>query len=65
MEMYRFCDDSISVSDFSSLTIDNVAGVFVVLLAGLVISLFVAVAEFLWKAKKEAKDGGPQVRVTY
>ena len=36
------------------LKIDNVGGVFVVLLGGLSFSLFVAILEFIWKARMGA-----------
>ena len=36
----------------SELTVDNVGGVFVVLIGGVVAGFFVAMCEFLWKARK-------------
>jgi hypothetical protein len=38
------------------LKIDNVGGVFVVLLGGLSFSLFVAILEFMWKARNITLD---------
>ncbi|RWS27374.1 glutamate receptor 1-like protein, partial [Leptotrombidium deliense] len=39
----------------SSLTLYNVAGCFYILIAGLVLAMFVAFIEFVWRAKQEAK----------
>ena len=39
----------------SELTVDNVGGVFVVLIGGVVAGFFVAMCEFLWKARKNAR----------
>ena len=40
----------------SSLDISNVGGIFVVLFVGLTLAIFVAVIEFLWNARKTARD---------
>lgn len=39
----------------SELSVDNVGGVFVVLMGGVVVGFFVAMCEFLWKARKNAR----------
>ena len=46
-------DDS-GKKNANALAIANVGGVFVVLLAGLLLSLIVSVLEFIWKARKNA-----------
>jgi ionotropic glutamate receptor len=38
--------------DANALAIANVGGVFVVLFVGLMLSIFVAIAEFLWNARR-------------
>ena len=39
----------------SALGVQNIGGIFIVLAAGLVLSVFVAVGEFLYKTKKNAQ----------
>lgn len=39
----------------SALGVQNIGGIFIVLAAGLVLSVFVAVGEFLYKSKKNAQ----------
>ena len=46
----------------SSLDISNVGGIFVVLFVGLTLAIFVAVIEFLWNARKTARDERVSVR---
>ena len=47
------CDvDEKGKKDANALTIANVGGVFVVLVAGLLLSIIVAVLEFVWFARK-------------
>uniref|UniRef100_A0A670IJ51 Glutamate receptor n=2 Tax=Podarcis TaxID=42163 RepID=A0A670IJ51_PODMU len=41
--------------DASALGVQNIGGIFIVLAAGLVLSVFVAVGEFLYKSKKNAQ----------
>jgi glutamate receptor, ionotropic, invertebrate len=40
----------------NELGLDNVGGVFVVLIVGLCISFVVAILEFIWKARQSADD---------
>ena len=47
----------------AELGVENVGGVFVVLLGGVVAGLFVVIVEFLWKAKNNAKKD--QVELNY
>ncbi|KAL5010168.1 hypothetical protein ScPMuIL_012473 [Solemya velum] len=42
--------------DASALGVTNVGGVFVVLVGGIIAGCFVAMCEFLWKARKNAKE---------
>ena len=42
--------------DANELGVENVGGVFVVLLGGLILSIFVAIFEFIWKARKTAEE---------
>lgn len=39
----------------SELSVENVGGVFVVLMGGVVVGFFVAMCEFMWKARKNAR----------
>ena len=50
------CDSDEGKKDANALAIANVGGVFVVLVAGLILSLIVAVLEFVWKAHKNADE---------
>ena len=43
-------------SSVTELSLGNVGGVFVVLLAGLAFSLFTAVCEFMWRARKNSRN---------
>jgi len=48
------CDAEEKVKkDANALTIGNVGGVFVVLAVGLTLSPFVAIIEYIWRARKE------------
>lgn len=38
----------------SALGVENIGGIFIVLAAGLVLSVFVAIAEFIYKARRNA-----------
>ena len=42
----------------SALGVDNIGGVFVVLLFGLAIAVLTAVFEFFWKSRKTSKTSG-------
>ena len=57
------CDVDDSKKDANALAIANVGGVFVVLVAGLGLSLIVAILEFVWKSRKTADDDQDKVRV--
>ncbi len=48
-------DDKTKESKASSLGIANVGGIFVVLMAGLIIAVITAVIEFMWNSKRNAK----------
>lgn len=39
----------------AELGVDNVGGVFVVLMGGVIVGFFVSLCEFMWKARKNAK----------
>ncbi|CAF4495772.1 unnamed protein product, partial [Rotaria magnacalcarata] len=43
-------------SKANPLGLTNVGGIFVVLLGGIVLSIFVAILEFLWHARKNHAD---------
>ncbi|XP_054152427.1 glutamate receptor ionotropic, kainate 2-like [Oppia nitens] len=45
-------DDNKKSSSVTALKIDNVGGVFVVLLGGLSLAFFVAICEFMWRSRK-------------
>uniref|UniRef100_A0A2C9M9Z3 Glutamate receptor 1 n=1 Tax=Biomphalaria glabrata TaxID=6526 RepID=A0A2C9M9Z3_BIOGL len=51
------CDTekSASASSANELGVENVGGVFVVLMGGVVVGFFVSLCEFIWKARKNAK----------
>ncbi|KAL4233054.1 hypothetical protein ACF0H5_007740 [Mactra antiquata] len=49
------CDVETKKKDASALGVKHVGGVFVVLVGGLGAGLFIACAEFMWKARKNAK----------
>ncbi|KAH9493109.1 Serine/threonine-protein kinase grik2 [Bulinus truncatus] len=51
------CDTekSASASTANELGVENVGGVFVVLMGGVVVGFFVSLCEFIWKARKNAK----------
>ncbi|XP_077159510.1 glutamate receptor ionotropic, kainate 2 isoform X6 [Paroedura picta] len=50
--------------DASALGVQNIGGIFIVLAAGLVLSVFVAVGEFLYKSKKNAQlEKWPHIHV--
>ena len=49
-------DDSKKGSAVNELNLGNVGGVFVVLLGGLAFSMFMAICEFMWRARKLAPD---------
>lgn len=49
-------DDSAKTKDANELGVANVGGVFVVLLAGLAFAMLIVICEFVWKAKKNARD---------
>jgi hypothetical protein len=49
--------------DANELGVENVGGVFVVLLGGLALSTIVAVIEFIWKARKNADEDKVRKRV--
>lgn len=48
-------DDKSKESKANALGVDNIGGVFVVLLCGLAIAILVAILEFCWNSKKNAK----------
>uniref|UniRef100_A0A674GW54 Glutamate receptor n=1 Tax=Taeniopygia guttata TaxID=59729 RepID=A0A674GW54_TAEGU len=48
----------------SALGVQNIGGIFIVLAAGLVLSVFVAVGEFLYKSKKNAQLEKPDFRTS-
>jgi hypothetical protein len=47
-------DDSKKSSSVTALKIDNVGGVFVVLLGGLTLAFCVAICEFMWRSRKSS-----------
>lgn len=47
-------EDSKKSSSVTALKIDNVGGVFVVLLGGLSLAFFVAICEFMWRSRKSS-----------
>ncbi|XP_047735944.1 glutamate receptor ionotropic, kainate 2-like isoform X1 [Hyalella azteca] len=49
-------DSSTSTSGAAELGLDNVGGVFVVLIGGMIMAAFMAVCEFLWNARELATD---------
>lgn len=49
-------DSKKSSSSVTELNLANVGGVFVVLLGGLALAFFVAICEFMWKARKNSPD---------
>ncbi|XP_064612115.1 glutamate receptor ionotropic, kainate 2-like isoform X2 [Liolophura sinensis] len=49
-------DDSAKTKDANELGVANVGGVFVVLLAGLAFAMLIVICEFVWKAKKNARE---------
>jgi len=54
------CDaDEKGKKDANALAIANVGGVFVVLIAGLLLSIIVAVLEFAWSARKNLEPRKP------
>lgn len=51
------CDESVhGESDAPELGMDNVGGVFLVLAAGLAVSVFIGILEFLWNVRKVSID---------
>ncbi|KAK7479657.1 hypothetical protein BaRGS_00029123 [Batillaria attramentaria] len=48
-------EEKAATGSASELTVDNVGGVFVVLMGGVVVGFFVAMCEFMWKARKNAR----------
>lgn len=48
--------DDKNKKDANALGVTNVGGVFVVLVGGIIVGCFVAMCEFLWKARKNAKE---------
>jgi len=50
--------------DANALAIANVGGVFVVLFVGLVLSIFVAVAEFVWNVRRRKPAGSTSPTAT-
>lgn len=49
-------DEKSKESKANALGVDNIGGVFVVLLCGLAIAILVAILEFCWNSKKNAKN---------
>lgn len=49
----------------SALGVQNIGGIFIVLAAGLVLSVFVAVGEFLYKSKKNAQLEKVNIVISY
>ncbi|XP_064613530.1 glutamate receptor ionotropic, kainate 2-like isoform X2 [Liolophura sinensis] len=49
-------DDTKKDSKASALGVENVGGIFVVLLAGLAMAVIVAIMEFVWNSKKNAQE---------
>ncbi|KAK7479655.1 hypothetical protein BaRGS_00029121 [Batillaria attramentaria] len=49
-------DDDTKGSKAEALGVENVGGIFVVLMAGLALAVIVAVCEFVWKSRKNAKE---------
>lgn len=49
-------DDKSKDGKANALGVDNIGGVFVVLLAGLAFAVITAIFEFCWKSKKLARD---------
>ncbi|KAK7026645.1 hypothetical protein SK128_015457 [Halocaridina rubra] len=51
-------EESKDAASAAELGLENVGGVFVVMVGGFIISIFVACCEFLWKARKLATEDG-------
>lgn len=49
-------EDTTQSSGAAELGLDNVGGVFVVLIGGMVMAAFMAVCEFMWNARELATD---------
>lgn len=47
--------DEASKEDANELGVENIGGIFLVLLAGLIIGVLVAIGEFIWKSKQNAE----------
>ncbi|KAL8564048.1 Serine/threonine-protein kinase grik2 [Nucella lapillus] len=49
-------DDEVKGSKANALGVENVGGIFVVLMAGLALAVLVAICEFIWKSRKNAHE---------
>nr|XP_029500240.1 glutamate receptor ionotropic, kainate 2-like [Oncorhynchus nerka] len=54
------CPEDEKNKEASALGVQNIGGIFIVLAAGLVLSVFVAVGEFIYKSKQNAQLEKPQ-----
>uniref|UniRef100_A0A0N4ZEY1 Glutamate receptor 1 n=1 Tax=Parastrongyloides trichosuri TaxID=131310 RepID=A0A0N4ZEY1_PARTI len=51
------CDQGISESSSASLNLSKVAGIFYILMAGMIVSMIAALGEFLYRSRLEARKG--------
>ncbi|XP_033635111.1 glutamate receptor ionotropic, kainate 2-like [Asterias rubens] len=47
--------DSVNNSDANELGLENIGGIFLVLIAGVILGILVAIAEFIWKSRQNAE----------
>ena len=46
----------LAVSQANALGVENVGGIFVVLMAGLALAVLVAICEFVWRSRRNARE---------
>ena len=51
------CDQGISDGASASLNLSKVAGIFYILMGGMIVSMFTALAEFIYRSRIEARKG--------
>lgn len=56
LSLLLFCLTDIRLQKLNKLGVDNIGGVFVVLLCGLAFAILVAILEFCWNSKKNANN---------
>lgn len=49
-------DEELKSSKANALGVENVGGIFVVLMAGLALAIIVAIIEFVWRSRKNARE---------